>query len=65
MTPAELCEFVDSLSTPVAILKDSHASHLLLELSSLTYDLAEGGDTEIHEVKLAITVLQEYILDKF
>ena len=64
MTPAELCEFVDSLSTPVAILKDPHASHLLLEVSSLCYDLAEGGDTEMYEVKVALSVLQEYILDK-
>jgi len=63
MTPAELCEFVDSLSTPVANLKDSHASHLLLEASSLCYDLAEGGNTKMHQVKLALSVLQEYILD--
>ena len=64
MTPIELCEFVDNLSTPVANLKDSHASHLLLEVSSLSYDIAEGGDIEMHEVNLALSVLQEYISDK-
>ena len=36
-------------------------SHLLLELSTLSYDLAEGGNTEMHEVKVALSVLYEYI----
>ena len=64
MTPAEICEFVDSLSTPISKMKDSHASHLLLEVSSLSYNLVEEGGSDINEVKLALSVLQEYILNK-
>ena len=51
MTPAELCEIVDGLHKPILDLKDPHATHLLLELSSLCYSLAEGGDVEIEMVK--------------
>ena len=61
MTPVELCEFVDSLSTPVSHMHDSHASHLLLELSSLSYNLAEGGDVEISEVREALYSLYQYM----
>lgn len=64
MTPVELCEFVDGLHKPILDLKDPHATHLLLELSSLCYSLAEGGDTEIEIVKDAFLVLQDYIFNK-
>lgn len=64
MTPVELCEFVDGLNTPILNLKDPHATHLLLELSSLCYSLAEGGDVEIEMVKNAFLVLQDYIFNK-
>ena len=54
---ADVCMKVDSLAEPVAVLECEIATHALMVLSSLSYNLLEGGADDTTELLEAMSDL--------
>ena len=54
---ADVCMKVDSLAEPVAVLECEIATHALMVLSSLSYNLLEGGADDTAELLEAMSDL--------